>query len=193
MGGLLRLCCFIGIRFTWLLAEVHASCVNHSTLDAARSQLSDPTMWRDACRAGGCRVRKKRVLSAHSRRRNYDGENGAKWTKNMNIALDILGVVSVTLVLVGLINMTDARRRHGFWCVVTSISAVVAAFCVWSAQILGWATALGVSWMAMAGLLFAGAVVVMAVIAAIFIPFAIWINGPLPRQRGNGRPSAKLE
>ena len=106
----------------------------------------------------------------------------------MKIAVDILEVVSIALVLMGLINMNDARRRHGFWCVVTAISAVVATYCVWSAEISGWATGLGVSWIAMAGLMFAAAVIIMVVIAAIFIPFSIWLNGPLPRQQRNAKP-----
>lgn len=33
------------------VCETHGSCVNHSTLAAARAHLSDPTMWCEACRS----------------------------------------------------------------------------------------------------------------------------------------------
>lgn len=32
------------------VCEDHATCVNHATLAAARSHLSDPSMWCEACR-----------------------------------------------------------------------------------------------------------------------------------------------
>lgn len=98
----------------------------------------------------------------------------------MKIALDLLFGVSIALGLIGLVSMNDPRRAHrfGFWCAVSVLSLLVAAYSASADRISTWAADVGVPWLVMAGIVFVSVVVFLALLAAVLVPLALWINAP---------------
>ena len=98
----------------------------------------------------------------------------------MKIAVDVLFGVSFAVGLIGLVSMNDPRRVHSFWFwrAVSALSWLVAAYSASADRISIWAADVGVPWLVMAGIVFVSAVVFLALLAAVFVPLALWINAP---------------
>ncbi|MGF6440656.1 hypothetical protein [Paraburkholderia youngii] len=106
----------------------------------------------------------------------------------MKIAVDVLfGVYSATG-LIGLISMKDPRRArsHGRWCAVTVLSFLVAAYAGSADRISKLAADVGLSWLAMAAIGTGSIIGVLAAGAAVFVPFAMWVNGAFRISREQG-------
>lgn len=106
----------------------------------------------------------------------------------LEIVIDILELVATAGAILGLVITAYPRRHYGLWYAVTTVSVLVAVFCVWLKKIPGWPGDMAVSRLEAAGILFAAGGIAVLIGAVVSIPLAMWINSPLPPQRGNRKP-----
>lgn len=107
----------------------------------------------------------------------------------MKSAVDTLFGVCVASAVIGFLSMNDPRRARsrGFWSCVMVLSLVVAAYSGFAELISKMAADIGVSWLAMAAIGTGSIIGVLAAAAAVFVPFAMWVNGAF-EYRGNKVP-----